>query len=778
MAARNIVKGVVKGIKELQEIIDDTSLKTRSKKPVVPKTKTKSKKTTPPAKQKQGRPRKYTTQEHNEARRAGYKSTGKYFEDKAAGTLKSREVSPASAKRRKTKAADKATRSQYKSTVKEASKLKSRNAQAKILEKETPELYRNIWKNLNFSSPTAFKKSRFKGLDDELESLYERYKVKKPEKIPDKAQEQLTALTLKQRKQAEEAAREEIGRRLGLRTGSPYFKQVIEQRKFSAPKLKGESPEDRLKRVSQIGRLLEETPSQRNLRMSGEVPAGGIRGHIKSLDETVEDPYRIGGQYHRGDHMVASPITRHNIEPNIHAVMDERMGAPIGKQILHHGETRLPSLDIMGPGRRPAQGGYYSETMIRGDKPLSRNIMASRDPQFGVLRPKTQMDFTPTQAKQFNKYLDDTYPKLTPSEKEDITVSMINTGRAKLPEGFTNPVTQNRNIYGTQPPAYERRTPVETAGQLPPRFDEATNQWVTDAPTLGMSGRLPKGLRERRETLVPPASQVSQEAGYIIPKDRAMELENLIDAENIGAAPKMISPRAQKYATESPYPTLPRRATGPDPETIVENIILKRVAARQQMAGEDVAAGETARMAAKAARRETTPTFPPTRPFTPTNVPAGVRGTRQVEGTASPYSEGVDQFIDAPRIRRAQGEVETLGYSQPSMPRLTKKQLTQQRTMDKMEREIIAIRAKGNEFTRKLNETWETPETLAKTADYKKWKKKREALKKKIKKQFPDWQDKRTGDPMINTFKEGSTIRRSNGGQIKKPRGWGKARYK
>ena len=512
--------------------------------------------------------------------------------------------------------------------------------------------------------------------------------------------------------------------------------------------------------------------------MSGEVPAGGIRGHIKSLDETIEDPYSIGGQYHRGDHMVASPITRHNIEPNIYTVMDERMGAPIGKQILHHGETRLPSLDIMGPGRRPAQGGYYSEVMVRGDAPLSRNVMAPRDPQFGVLRPKTQMDFTPTQAKQFNKYLDDTYPKLTPSEKEDITVSMINTGRAKLPEDFINPVTQNRNIIGTQSPAYERRTPVETAGQLPPRFDQATNQWVIDDPALGMSGRLPKGLRERRETLVPPASQVSQEAGYIIPKDRAMELENLIDAENIGAAPKMISPRAQKYATESPYPTLPRRATGADPETIVKNIILKRVAARQQMAGEDVAAGETARMAAKAARRETTPTFPPTRPFTPTNVPAGVRGTRQVEGTASPYSEGVDQFIDAPRIRRAQGEVETLGYSQPSMPRPTKKQLTQQKTMAKMEREIIAIRAKGNEFTRKLNETWETPETLAKTADYKKWKKKRDALKKRIKKQFPDWQDQRTGDPIVNTFKEGSTIRRSNGGQIKKPRGWGKARYK
>ena len=98
--------------------------------------------------------------------------------------------------------------------------------------------------------------------------------------------------------------------------------------------------------------------------------------------------------------------------------------------------------------------------------------------------------------------------------------------------------------------------------------------------------------------------------------------------------------------------------------------------------------------------------------------------------------------------------------------------------MDNMKREIIAIRAKGNEFTRKLNETWETPETLAKTADYKKWKKKREALKKKIKKQFPDWQDQRTGDPMVNTFKKGSSIRRSGGGQVKKPRGWGKARYR
>ena len=409
-------------------------------------------------------------------------------------------------------------------------------------------------------------------------------------------------------------------------------------------------------------------------------------------------------------------------------------GAPIGKQILHHGETRLPSLDIMGPGRREAQGGYYSETMIRGDKPLSRNIMASRDPQFGVLRPKTQMDFTPRELRQFNQYLNNTYPKLKESDKDNIIASMINTGRARLPEGFTNPVTKDRNIIGTQSPAYERRTPVETAGQLPPRFDEATNQWVTDAPTLGMSGRLPKGLRERRETLVPPASQVSQEAGYTIPKDRAMDLENLIDLENIGAAPRMRSPRAQKYATEPPYPTLPRRATGADPETIVKNIINKRIAARQQMAGEDVAAGETAGMAAKAARQATTPTFPPTRPFTPTNVPAGVRGTRQVEGTASPYSEGVDQFIDAPRIRRAQGEVETLGYSQPSMPRPTKKQLTQQKTMDKMEREIIAIRAKGNEFTRRIDETWETSETLAKTADYKKWKKKRDALKKRIKK--------------------------------------------
>ena len=60
--------------------------------------------------------------------------------------------------------------------------------------------------------------------------------------------------------------------------------------------------------------------------MSGEVPAGGIRGHIKSLDETVEDPYRIGGKYHRGDHMTPSPITRFNMEPNIYAVVDERMG--------------------------------------------------------------------------------------------------------------------------------------------------------------------------------------------------------------------------------------------------------------------------------------------------------------------------------------------------------------------------------------------------------------------------------------------------------------------
>ena len=103
MARRRIIKGV---IKKLQEIIDDTSLQTTSKK------------TPPPAKQKQGRPKQFTAKEKNEARRAGYRSTGNYFEDKKAGTLKSKKVSPTTTKRRKTIAANKATLAQHKSTVK------------------------------------------------------------------------------------------------------------------------------------------------------------------------------------------------------------------------------------------------------------------------------------------------------------------------------------------------------------------------------------------------------------------------------------------------------------------------------------------------------------------------------------------------------------------------------------------------------------------------------------------------------------------------------------
>ena len=81
---------------------------------------------------------------------------------------------------------------------------------------------------------------------------------------------------------------------------------------------------------------------------------------------------------------------------------------------------------------------------------------------------------------------------------------------------------------------------------------------------------------------------------------------------------------------------------------------------------------------------------------------------------------------------------------------------------------------------------FETPESLLKRKDYKTWDTKRKALKKTINKKYPEWQEyisdasgvKVWQGKYVDSFKKGDILTRRSGGQLKKPRGWGIARYR
>ena len=659
---------------------------------------------------------------------------------------------------------------------------------------------------------TAVKKSEWKNFDkDQRESLTGI--VSTPKKSRKKPTRKITTVTgtkpaymrkTRTKKEIKAAVKdiprkrkekeEELAKRLNI--------------KLSTTKEGTKKHKDDMQKVVNI--LGNETTNMRNLRQAGEKQRGGITGLLKSMEgPAVSSPYAPGGKFYRPPATHALPSQR---TPDVSTGALKEEGRNLDEEVIkalnlppHLRDKRLKQLELFY-GRRlrsvfdpetkqPLGRQLISETKVLGDTALPR-ITGGRDI---TGRPLSlhKVEIPSETRDLIMSALRGRVPGLTKEQRQRITKDLWYKGESQLPKGLVDKHTGDNVIQWRVHPEYESRYPISTPGINEPvwnartgQFENLTSQtrYRSDNPAypkgvvaeeMGLRGD--PGIRINPESIQGAAGQKAAitrpqalehlpEAGYTPPhfKGRVPKFPAQRGSIDLGMAQRaeqtgaLTHPLLRKPSGEQIRAGHDETLTAPMDVTqqrILENVARSRRAEGLTQLGEQEALRQAAMKARATGRSDpTSRTFDPTEPASPIETIRKVGRKKQT-------------FVD---------------YPTTTASKATKKQIATEKAKEKINREVIVIRAKKLEFNKLVENGFETPESLLKRKDYKTWDTKRKALKKTINKKYPEWQEyipDAGGVPVwqgkyVDSFKKGAIIARKSGGQLKKPRGWGAARYR
>jgi len=542
-------------------------------------------------------------------------------------------------------------------------------------------------------------------------------------------------------------------------------REALHKRLEITPSRAKEGSEKYNKDMQKVVRILDnETPSMKNLRAAGETPRGGITGITKSLaGPKVGSPYTIGGKYHRPPTTHAQPIQygqdiqtgmlpqegRHLEEKAIKALnLPKQEEIKRLKQLeLFYGRRIQKSLRHPETGEKlPEQ--LASERQVRGDVPVS-SIIGGRD-EAGRPLSRHLIEMSSKERGLAMADIRDRVPGLTKEERQRIVQNLWFEGESKLPKGFVDKKTGDDVIQWRMRPEWESRSPIATPGINEPKWNPNTQQYenlTSQTRYVPVRPAYPAGSVAEDMGLRGSPSQIinpSLTEGAAVTRTQALE-----HLPEVAHTPSHLKSPVTKFPAQRGSIDLPmaRRAEQTEAlsqpldvtqQRILENLQRSRRAAKLAGRGEE----EVIRQAGMQARAASVRKDPTLRTF--------------------------DPDLKAP------------------VPKVTAQQKAVEKAREKINREVIAIRAKKREFDRLVANGIETPESLLKRKDHKAWSKKRKTLKKTINKKYPEWQEyipDESGVPVwqgkyVDSFKKGNIIARKSGGQLKKPRGWGAARYK
>ena len=542
--------------------------------------------------------------------------------------------------------------------------------------------------------------------------------------------------------------------------------------------------------MDKVVRILgNQTRNMKNLQAAGEKTRGGLTGIIKSLKgPEVPNPYAPGGKFYRPPATHALPSQR---TPDVSTGYLKEEGRNLDEEVIkaldlppHLRDKRLKQLELFY-GRRlrsvfdpetkqPLGEQFISETKVLGDTPLSR-ITGGRDI---TGRPLSlhKVEIPSETRDLIMSALRGRVPGLTKEQRQRITKDLWYKGESQLPKGLVDKHTGDNVIQWRVHPEHESRYPISTPGINEPVWNARTGQFenlTSQTRYRSDNPAYPKGvvaeemgLRGTPSQIINPESiKAAGAAQAAVTRQRG--LENIPEIAYTpphfkGRVPKFPAQRGSidlgmaQRAEQTGALTQPLDVTQ---QRILENVKRSRRAERLTQLGEQEALRQAAMKARSTGRSDPTlRTFDPTEPASPIETIRKVGRKKQT-------------FVD---------------YPTTTTPKATKKQIATEKAKEKINREVIVIRAKKLEFNKLVENGFETPQSLLKRKDYKAWDKKRKALKKTINKKYPEWQEyipDPSGVPTwqgkyVDSFKKGSIIARKSGGQLKKPRGWGAARYR
>ena len=544
--------------------------------------------------------------------------------------------------------------------------------------------------------------------------------------------------------------------------------------------------EDMKKVVTILG---NETPNMRNLRQAGEKTRGGITGLLKSMEgPAVSSPYAPGGKFYRPPATHALPSQR---IPDVATGALKEEGRSLEDDVIEalnlpikDRDKRLRELELFygrkkravtDPETKQKLGDQIvSEIKVRGDVPLT-GIIGGRDI---TGRPLSQhaIEMSPKERDFIMSTIGARVPGLTKQQRQRITKDLWYKGESKLPKGYIDKQTGDDVIQWRIHPEQESRYPIETPGINQPFWNEAKQRWEN----------LTSQTRYRQERPAYPKGVVAEEMGLRGDPGIKINPESIQGAAGQKAA--VTRPQVLEYRPEAAYippylkrgvPKFPAQRGSIDlpmaqraeqtgaltqpldvtQQRILKNLRRSRRSEKLSRLGEEETIRQAGIQARTGVRKDPTlRTFDPTEPLPSTETIKKVGRKKQT-------------FVD---------------YPTTPAPKVTAKQRATEKAKEKINREVVVIRAKKVEFNKLVANGFETPQSLAKRKDYKAWDRKRKALKKTINKKYPEWQEyisdaggvKVWQGKYVDSFKKGDIITRRSGGQLNKPRGWGIARYR
>jgi len=611
------------------------------------------------------------------------------------------------------------------SLLKAASSAKTNTAAADIVSKLNIDVKNGLILRAGFRTWGAWKDAGFKGIKqnskDWLKISQSRMtKAQQKKKLKEEAPARLA-----KSKEKEERIREETLKRLGITR--------VE-----------EGTEDFAKAQKEVARSLRETQAQKNLRLYGE-----------------EDPYGQFGKFYHARPTEAVPIRR------TESIYEK--GGEGGWRKPTYLETEIDP--ITGePTKRIVR---FREG--RGDIPLSKeqSIMAERDPFFGVPVSKHIAGLGTREEAQLITRLRHEFPNITDDEIESVVKAMGSTGKAKVPSGA--------EWRGTEPSPHEIRTPVETPGATSAKYNEETGRW--EKPYLGtLQLKTPKtlqpsskfetreALRTRAEAPTYPAGTVSQEMGYSGAK-RFFPEEELLRGE----VPSGFYDPRRTFETKQPT----RR--GGIADVLEQKRLFRRA---EKLRG--FKAQEDLRQMGMAARQR----LPKTEVeplFRPTEIPRGL-STPTVTKPVSPkvvkrFREQAAEFrTERNKFRQmVQNEVEKNPLRANVREKAWKK-ITDSKAWEKYVKGKTKLKNEINKKAPDLKE-FEPYEITRETMRPRIQPSPRLGIKGEESEAYLErllevGKIKEPTKKLVDSFKKGNIIARKSGGQLKKPRGWGAARYR
>ena len=611
------------------------------------------------------------------------------------------------------------------SLLKAASSAKTNTDAADIVSKLNPDVKNGLILRAGFRTWGDWKDAGFKGIKRNSKDWLKISQSRMTKAQQKKQRQEGASARLEESKKREERIREETLKRLGI---------TRVEEKTSAFK---NAP-------AAIRNMMRETPAQRNLRLTGE-----------------EKPYDQFGKYYHARPTEAVPIRR------TESIYEE--GGEGKWRRPHYLEKEIDPVT----GKPTDRLVRFREA--RGDIELSKDasVMAERDPFYGVPVSKHIAGLGTREEAQLITRLRHEFPNITDDEIESVVKAMGSTGRAKVPSGA--------EWRGTEIPRHEISTPVTTPGATSAKFNPETGQW--ENPNLGILQRkTPKtlqpsskfetreALRRRSEAPAYPAGTVSQEMGYSGAK-RFFPEEELLRGE----VPSGFYDPRRTFETKQPT----RR--GGIADVLKQKRLFRRA---EKLRG--FGAQEDLRQMGIAARQR----LPKTEAeplFRPTEIPRGLP-TPTVTKPVSPkvvkrFREQAAEFrTERNKFRQmVQNEVEKNPLRANVREKAWKK-ITDSKAWEKYVKGKTKLKNEINKKAPNLKE-FEPYEITRETMRPRIQPSPRLGIKGEESEAYLErllevGKIKEPTKNLVDTFKKGNIIARKSGGQLKKPRGWGAARYR